>query len=232
MKAQAPSENITGGGRINMPPIISVVGRSESGKTILLGKLITEIKRRGYSIAVIKHTHHDFEIDETGKDSWKFANAGGDAVMVSSPRRFAIFKQTGQDLEPQELARYFTGDYDLILTEGFMRSDTLKIEVHRKELDNKLLCPPEKLLAVVTDEPLTADAPQFAKDDVEKIADLIETKVLARREDDVELSINGAPVTIKPFVKDFVARTLVGMVSALKGVNAVKSLNISLKRKG
>lgn len=215
-----------------MQPIISIVGRSESGKTILLASLIAELKRRGRRVAIIKHTHHDFDIDETGKDSWKFSQAGSDVVMVSSPRRFAIFKQTGKDLEPQELSRFIVGDYDLILTEGFFRSDTLKIEVHRKEGGGELLCSPNQLLAVVTDEPLPVDVPQFSKDEVEKIADLIENKVLTQREEeDVELFINDTPVPIKPFVKDFLTGALVGMVSTLKGVKKVKNLSISMRKK-
>lgn len=215
-----------------MQPIISFVGRSESGKTVLLASLIAELKRRGRKVAIIKHTHHDFDMDKTGKDSWKFSQAGGDVVMVSSSSRFAIFKQTGKDLEPQELSRFIVGDYDLILTEGFFESNTLKIEVHRKEWSGELRCSPPQLLAVVTDEPLTVDVPQFSKDEVEKIADLIEDKVLAQREEeDVELFINDTPVPIKPFVKDFLSGALLGMVSTLKGVKEVKSLNISLRKK-
>jgi molybdopterin-guanine dinucleotide biosynthesis protein B len=215
-----------------MQPIISVVGKSEGGKTTLLERLIAELKRRGRKVAIIKHTHHDFEIDEVGKDSWRFSQAGGDVVTVSSPCRFAIFKKTEQDLDPQELARFIVGDYDLILTEGFMRSDTLKIEVHRKEVSAELQCSPQQLLAVVTDEPLAVDVPQFSKDDVEKIVDLIENKVLAQREgEDVELFINDTYVPIKPFVSEFMSRTLIGMVSALKGIKEVKNLSISLRKK-
>ena len=215
-----------------MRPIISVVGKSESGKTILLGSLIAELKRRGRKIAGIKHTHHDFEIDETGKDSSRFNQAGADVVAVSSPCRFAIFKQTGRDLNPQELSRYIVGDYELVLTEGFMRSDTLKIEVHRKDRSNELLCSPEQLLAVITDEPLSVDVPQFTKEEIEKVADLIEDKVLAQNEEeDVELFINDIYIPVKLFVREFMARALIGMVSCLKGVKEVKSLNISLKRK-
>jgi molybdopterin-guanine dinucleotide biosynthesis protein B len=218
--------------RFRMRPIISVVGKSESGKTILLGSLIAELKRRGRKIAVIKHTHHDFDIDETGKDSWRFDQAGADVVAVSSPGRFAIFKQTGRDLEPRELSRYIVGDYELVLTEGFMRSDTLKIEVHRKDRSGELLCSPEQLLAVITDEPLNVDVPQFSKDEIEKIADLIEEKVLTTcEEDDVELFINDVYIPVKLFVREFMARTLIGMVSCLKGVKEVKSLNILLRRK-
>jgi molybdopterin-guanine dinucleotide biosynthesis protein B len=215
-----------------MQPIISVVGRSEGGKTTLLERLIVELKRRGRKVAIIKHTHHDFEIDEIGKDSWRFSQAGGDVVTVSSPRRFAIFKQVEQDLGPQELARFMVGDYDLILTEGFMRSDTLKIEVHRKEIGGELLCSPQQLLAVITDEPLDVDVPQFSKDEAQKIVDLIENKVLVQPEgEDVELFINDTYVPIKLFVREFMARTLVGMVSALKGIKEVKSLSISLRRR-
>jgi len=215
-----------------MQPIISIVGKSEGGKTTLLESLIVELKRRGRKVAIIKHTHHDFEIDEIGKDSWRFSQAGGDVVTVSSPCRFAIFKKTEQDLGPQELARFIVGDYDLILTEGFMRSDTIKIEVHRKELSAELLCSPQQLLAVVTDEPLTVDVPQFSKDEVEKIVDLLEDKVIAQREEeDVELFINDTYIPIKLFVREFLTGALIGMVSNLKGVKEVKSLNISLRRK-
>ena len=215
-----------------MQPIISVVGKSEGGKTTLLESLIVELKRRGRKVAIIKHTHHDFEIDEIGKDSWRLSQAGGDVVTVSSPRRFAIFKQVEQELSPQELAHFIVGDYDLILTEGFMRSNTLKIEVHRKEKGGKLLCSPQQLLAVVTDEPLTVDVPQFSNDEVEKIVDLIENRVLAQCEgEDVELFINDTYIPIKLFVREFLARSLIGMVSSLKGVKEIKSLNISLRRK-
>ena len=215
-----------------MQPIVSIVGKSGGGKTTLLESLIVELKRRGRKIAIIKHTHHDFDIDEVGKDSWRFSEAGGDVVTVSSPGRFAIFKKTERDLNPQEIARYIVGDYDLILTEGFMRSDALKIEVHRKEVSVELLCSPHQLLAVVTDEPLTIDVPQFSTDEVGKIIDLLEDKVMAQQErEDVELFINDTYIPIKLFVREFLARTLIGMVSALRGVKEVKSLSISLRRK-
>lgn len=215
-----------------MQPIVSIVGKSGGGKTTLLESLIVELKRRNRKIAIIKHTHHDFEIDEIGKDSWRFSQAGGDVVTVSSPSRFAIFKKTEQDLNPQEIARYIVGDYDLILTEGFMRSDALKIEVHRKEVSAELLCSPQQLLAVVTDEPLTIDVPQFSKDEAGKIVDLLEDKVIAQQErEDVELFINDTYVPIKLFVREFLTGALIGMVSNLKGVKKIESLNISLRRK-
>lgn len=215
-----------------MPPIISIVGKSESGKTTLLESLITKLKRRGYKVAVIKHASGDFELDEVSKDSWRFNQAGSEVSAISSSRKLAVIKNLEHDLDPQELSHFIWGDYDLILTEGFKQSSHPKIEVHRKEQGKELLSPPQQLLAVVTDEPLDVDVPQFSRDEVQKIADLIERALLAQhRENDVDLFINDAYIPINQTFKNLLFRTLVAMVSGLKGIKEVKSLRISLRRK-
>jgi len=215
-----------------MRPIISIVGKSESGKTTLLEGLIVELKKRGYSVAVIKHAGEDFELDKMGKDTWRLSRGGSETVAISTPRKLAIIRQVERDLSPQELSRFIGWGCDLILTEGFKQSNTLKIEVHRKEQGEGLLCPPKQLLAVVTDEPLDIEVPQFSKDKIQGLADLIENWLLAQlREDDVELFVNHTFIPLKLFVKDLLAKTLVGMVSSLKGIKEVRSLHISLRRK-
>ena len=215
-----------------MRPIISIVGKSESGKTTLLESLVIELKRRGYKVAVIKHAGEDFELDKPGKDSWRLGQAGSEVVVVSSPSKFAVIRQTKQDLSPRELSHFIRWDYDLILTEGFKQVGTPKIEVHRKEQGGELLFSAQQLLAVVTDEPLGIEVPQFSKDDIQGLADLIEKRLRAKpKGEDVELFVNDTPIHIKLFVKELLARTLVAMVSCLKGVKEVRSLDISLRRK-
>jgi len=215
-----------------MRPIISVVGKSKSGKTTLLRSLIIELKQRGYEVATIKHTDQDFEIDKAGKNSWQFSQSGSRIVAISSPHKVAVIKQVERDLSPRELSRFISSDYDLILTEGFKQSNTPKIEVHRKEQGGELICPPQQLLAVVTDEPLAIDVPQFSRDEVQQIADLIESRLLAQGNgEDIDLFINDTYIPINLFVKNLLARMLVAMVSTLKGVKEVKSLHISLRRK-
>jgi len=215
-----------------MRPIISIVGKSKAGKTTLLEGLIIELKRRGYKVAVIKHVSEDFELDKVGKDSWRLSQVGSEVVAVSSPHKLVIIKQVERDQSPRELSGFIGWDYDLILTEGFRQSSTPKIEVHRKQQGSELLCPPQQLLAVVTDEPLAVDVPQFSRDEIQRLADLIENKLQAqRRQDDVNLFINDAPVPLNPFLSNFLAKTLLGMVSALKGVKQVKGLHIWLRRK-
>ena len=215
-----------------MRSIISIVGKSESGKTTLLEGLIIELKQRGYRVAVIKHASDDFELDKVGKDSWRLSQAGSDVVAVSSPSKLTVIQQVEHDLSPRELPHFIGGDYDLLLTEGFKQGSTPKIEVHRKEQGEGLLCSPRQLLAVVTDEPLSVDVPQFSKEEVQGLADLIENRLLAqRKEDDVDLAINNVSVPLNRFVRSFLVKTLLGMVSSLRDVKEVKSLRIWLRRK-
>lgn len=214
-----------------MLPIISIVGKSESGKTTLLERLIAELKQRGYRVAVIKHSSQDVELDTVNKDSWRFSQAGSGVSAVSSSHKLAVFKNLARDLSPEELAGFIGGDCDLILTEGFKQGSQPKIEVHRQEQGRELVSPPEQLLAVVTDEPLDLDIPQFSKDDVKKIADLIEQELLAqRREDNIDLFINEAYVPLNQPIKHLLFRTLLAMVSAVKGIREIKNLRISLRR--
>ncbi len=215
-----------------MRPIISIVGKSDSGKTTLLESLISELKQRGYKVAVIKHALEDIELDKEGKDTWRFSQVGSDVVAISSPHKLALMKKLERDFSPQELSSFIVWDYDLILTEGFKQSGTVKIEVHRKEQGEGLLSPGKQLIAVVTDEPLDVDVPQFSTGEVQGLTDLIENKFLAQhRGDDIDLLVNEAHIPLNPFIKSFIVKTLLGMVSSLKGIKEVKSLHISLRRK-
>lgn len=164
-----------------MPPVVSIVGQSKVGKTTLLERLLPELKGRGYRVATVKHNHHDFDLDRPGKDSWRHAQAGSDAVVISSPRRLALIKPQDHDASIDEILQLLGQGFDIVLIEGFRRGNAPKIEVHRKGLREGLLCNPEGLIAIVTDEPIDSDLPQFSSQDVSKIADLIEARVMAKK---------------------------------------------------
>jgi molybdopterin-guanine dinucleotide biosynthesis protein B len=215
-----------------MQPIISIIGQSDSGKTTLLVRLVAELTQHHYKVAVIKHTADDFELDQAGKDSWRLSQAGNGVVAISAPHRVAIIKPASPELSPQEIARLIGNDHDLVLTEGFRRSNTPKIEVHRQEQGKALSCPPQQLLAVVSDEPLDVSVPQFPPDEIHGLVNLIEQWLESRlKQDDVELTINQTFIPIKPFVRDMLTRTLLAMVSSLKGVKQIQSLRISIRRR-
>ncbi len=207
-----PSDEVVG------IPVISVVGKSNAGKTTLLEKLITELKKRGYRVGTIKHDVHGFEVDKPGKDSWRHAQAGSDVVVIASPQKLALIKKLDSELTLDQVAAYIP-DVDIILTEGYKRADKPKIEVHRREVGGPLLCTPEELLAVATDEPLEVPVPQFSLDDAAGLADLIESRFLqSKTHPRVSILVDGKGVPIyKEFTRDVVARTVQGLVSALHG---------------
>jgi molybdopterin molybdotransferase len=175
-------------GEVRTSPIVAIVGRSESGKTLLVEQLIAEFKRRGYKVAALKHSHCGvIEVDQPGKDTWKFAQAGSDAVCISSPRKLAFIKKSDHDLRIDEVLPIIGPEFDLVLVEGFKKSKLPKIEVHRKELGDDLLCSPEEVSAIVTDGPLDtplADSyklPILNWADTAAIADFIEKNFVLNR---------------------------------------------------
>ncbi|MBZ4686510.1 MAG: molybdopterin-guanine dinucleotide biosynthesis adapter protein [Clostridia bacterium] len=161
-----------------MTPIVCVVGKSDVGKTTLLEKLIKELKRRNYKVATIKHDTHGFDIDKPGKDTWRHAQAGADTVTISSPNRVAMIKKVDEEWELDKLIE-LNSDADLILTEGYKRSNKPKIEVFRSEKYQELLCSPEELIAIASDvDHDIPGVPVFDLDDAAGLVDIIEEKIL------------------------------------------------------
>jgi molybdopterin-guanine dinucleotide biosynthesis protein MobB len=167
------------------PPVVSIVAKSGTGKTTLLEKLIRELKSRGYKVGAVKHDAHSFSIDHEGKDSWRLTEAGADTMLITSPEKVAMVKQTPQGQEPPltETIANFCDDLDILLTEGFKRSSMPKIEVHRRERSEKLLCRDEEydptLFAVASDSPLTLDVPVYDINDAAGLCDLIVERFLS-----------------------------------------------------
>jgi molybdopterin-guanine dinucleotide biosynthesis protein MobB len=160
-----------------MSPILSFVGKSGVGKTTLIEKLVAELKRRGYRIAVVKHHAHMTPIDGRGKDSWRFAEAGASVAIVSSPVEIVRFERVPRELTLNEIAAQIV-NVDLILTEGFKREAAPKIEVSRAALGADLVARADELIAVVSDHPITLNLPRFDLDDAAGIAGFIEGRFL------------------------------------------------------
>jgi len=211
--------------------IISIVGKSHSGKTTLLESLIAELKRRSYKVAIVKHSHHADVLDKASKDTWRFTQAGSELSAINSLDHLAIYRRIDHFFDPQEISDFIIWDYDVILTEGFKGSSYPKIEVHRAEQGKDLVTDPGQLLAVVTDEPLDVKAPQLSKDDIHGIADIIEKEILGRRkENEIDLMVNGEKVDLSASQQDLLARTMAAMVPSKPGNGEVKSLHLSLRR--
>jgi molybdopterin-guanine dinucleotide biosynthesis adapter protein len=139
-------------------PILGFAAFSGTGKTTLLTQLIPILKRQGLRIGLIKHSHHDFQIDQPGKDSFRLREAGASPVMLVSTHRKAIITEFQEVKEPEldeQLLAFDQSKLDLILVEGFKATAFPKIEVHRPSLNRPLLYPNDpNIIAIVVDEPL------------------------------------------------------------------------------
>jgi molybdopterin-guanine dinucleotide biosynthesis protein B len=161
--------------RTSRPPVISVVARSQTGKTTLIEALLPELKAAGLRVAVVKHHHHTSSFDTPGKDTHRMAEAGADLVLGISPVQVATFSRQPGSSDLDGVIATHCADYDLVITEGYKRGDFPKIEVHRAQRSSELLCDFDEMFALVTDEAWNTDVPQFALDDAAGVADLIIT---------------------------------------------------------
>ena len=151
-------------------PVISVVAYSGTGKTTLLEKLIPALRRRSVRVAIIKHDAHDFEVDKEGKDSWRLSRAGAEVTIIASATKAAIMENRHIPIHAL-IARI--QDVDLIITEGYKRSEWPKIALLRAETGKPFPVSPDTCLAVMADVPVETDTPCFHLDDIEGLADLI-----------------------------------------------------------
>lgn len=159
-------------------PVISIVAtKSGAGKTTLVEGIIKILKSRGYSVGALKYDAHKFEVDKEGKDSYRFAKAGADSVIVSSSEKLAMIKVLKEEQTIEETIKLF-GDLDIIITEGFKKNKFPKIEVHRKGIDSNLLCKnPDydihSFIAVASDEAIDVEIPILDLNNVASIVDFI-----------------------------------------------------------
>jgi molybdopterin-guanine dinucleotide biosynthesis protein B len=212
-----------------VPPIVSIVGKSSSGKTTLLEKLIAELKSRGYSVATVKHAPRESSFDEPGKDSWRHVQAGSQAAVVSTPDKLVLIKPLEHEASFEQIAHLLGEDYDIILAEGFKVSDSPKIEAHRRQAGPPL-ARVRKLIAIATDEPLDTKARQFSLDDAKGLADLLEKGFIQPQRERLSLYVNHAPIVLTTFPKQIIANILLALASSLKGVKKVKSLDIFYRK--
>ena len=160
-----------------MLPLLAVVAWSGTGKTTLLTKLIPCLKAKGVRPGLIKHTHHEMDVDTPGKDSYQLRKAGADQVMVASSQRWALMTETpaAVKLDLRNLAAQFDEKTtDLILVEGFKGEDVPKIVLWREGVKDELSdLLDKKVIAVASDVVIKVDVPRLDLNNVDEIAQFI-----------------------------------------------------------
>ena len=206
-----------------MTPVISVVGRSNSGKTTLLEKLIRELTARGRRVGTVKHHYHGpVEVDVPGKDSWRHRRAGAVAVALCSREAFFVVRDEPEELHLEAIVHRALAGVELVLTEGFKSGGMPKIEVNRAAQGVPLLCgADDQLVAVVADHALEVPVPRFGLEEVAGLADFIEREFLQTSVPaPVEVLVGGRRLALDADAQEILARvvrSLVGDPTNLRG---------------
>ena len=163
-------------------PVLGFVGYSGSGKTTLLTQLIQILRDRGYRIGVIKHAHHEFDIDHPGKDSYELRHSGASQMLVASRQRWALITETPEQSHDPQLAglldKLDEENLDIVLVEGFKHETFPKLEVYRTALSHSPLYPEDpNVIALITELPCEEETDLVLLDinNPQNIADFVET---------------------------------------------------------
>jgi molybdopterin-guanine dinucleotide biosynthesis protein MobB len=155
-------------------PVLGFAAWSGTGKTTLLSQVLPLLRGSGLRCALVKHAHHDFDIDHPGKDSYELRKAGAGQVLIASRRRWALMVEREYEQDPPlaELLRHLDPTQaDLVLVEGFKHEHLPKIELHRPALGRPLLYPDDPdIIAVASDRPLDVPIPRLDLNDPASIA--------------------------------------------------------------
>jgi molybdopterin-guanine dinucleotide biosynthesis adapter protein len=161
--------------------VIGLAGWSGAGKTTLLSRAIPYLRQQGLRVSVIKHAHHDFDVDVPGKDSWVHRQSGAEEVLVTSANRWALMHELRGDPEPRlaDLLRKMS-PVDLVIVEGFKSEPYPKIEIHRRAAGKALLFPDDPAIAAIaTDAAIETTLPLAHLDDIPSVAGLMRTYAIS-----------------------------------------------------
>ena len=137
------------------PALVAIVGKSDSGKTTLIEKLVPELVRFGLRVGTVKHDAHSFEIDHPGKDSWRHGQAGAHAYVVASRERLAYIARLDGEVPLADIARRYFAGFDLVVAEGYKATAPHRVEIFRAAAGHDApICDPGEAIALVTDTAL------------------------------------------------------------------------------
>ncbi len=161
-----------------MIPLLAIAAWSGTGKTTLLKKLIPELCARGIRPGLIKHTHHDMDVDKPGKDSYELRKAGAAQTLVASQQRWALMVETPEEPEldlAYLVSRMDVSTLDMVLVEGFKHEPVAKILLFREGCGHRAeeLVIDKHVVAVASDVPLAVDVPLLDINDIQQLTEFV-----------------------------------------------------------
>ena len=159
-----------------MVPVVSVVGKSGSGKTMLVERVVTELTGRGYRVGTVKHSAEQFSMDVPGKDSYRHYRAGAVVSVVASSDQLGVVRRIDLDTSLDTIVGTFFTDVDIVIAEGYKSAPTPKIVIQPLDPDTPLA---GEIIAEIGANPTDNDTPQFTTSDTSTLADMIESRYIS-----------------------------------------------------
>lgn len=216
--------------------IITVKGFSKTGKTTTVTSLISELRRRGYTVGSVKDIHFkEFEADTPGTDSYKHAQAGARRVTARGPKNTAIIMDERMDMDA--ILKYYKEDFLIIEGDCGVKSPTIITAKTIEDIEGKMCPEAVAISGVISQEMLDKGITEYGDlpiingmTQIKELADMAE-KLTKEKETklDVELTIDGEEIWMVPFVKETLKNVVVGAVKALDGYEEGKEIVIKIK---
>ncbi len=212
-----------------MIPIIAFVGEKKSGKTMMLEKVIGVLAGRGIKVGVVKHTGHGFRFDYPETDTHRLYAAGANMVAISGTGELGLYGKAGSEADPEAVRDLFFPPFDLVLAEGFKRSNLPKIVVAGSGKLPDWARDLAGLIAVVSPKRPGFKIRHFRPGQIAGLADLLEGYIQAhRKKREVQIYLDGKRLQLKPFIKDFFLNSITAMVGSLRDAGGAKRIQISI----
>ncbi len=214
-------------------PTVCIVGSKNSGKTTVAKELIAELSRRGIRVAAAKHSHHSFDFSAPGRDTTFLDEAGAESVFFISDNQTVCLRRSQQEEKLSVALARYAACADVLVAEGWRGSalpKVLAILEEEKATEREF---PSNIAAVVCPAKLPIEAPHFQPNQITELTDHLLSGVLAKKQKAAAtITVNGNYLPAKGFIQDFVANTIVGMISSLKGVERLESVQIAVRLHG
>lgn len=210
--------------------MVAIVGPSETGKTNLIVSLIQHLHHQGLKGAVLKITQEQIELDQRGKDFWRFQEAGAFKVGVISPERLFFIRNLIDQESWFKIALDYFVDTDILFIEGGKKETNIKkILVTKETGDLKLVEPKESILAIVSEEKINLSLPHFYPHQIRELASFLLNN-LPPEEPLVYLKVNEKNIPLNPFVESIIRELVQAMIKPLKNIPPSPALiSITLK---
>jgi len=162
--------------------MVSVLGRKGAGRSDVVGGLVNEWHAKGFRVGVIKRmVRDDIEVDQPGKDTFKYRMRGASQVVLAGRKRMAMYSDLEHELSLKQLEALFTG-YDILVLEGYFEAELPKILAHKSNGGDQTMQELDSLLAICSDELLPQDCAQFKFSEMNLLAEYIREQLVIQPE--------------------------------------------------